>query len=428
MSKIFEFSGTIDVDAGTFAGTITDQDGPPVEPPPIDPPVEPPIDPPAGPPGPPGPITDLTAEASGSNAVILSWTAVAGATNYNIQGAPNGTTWSDIGNTRRTTYMISGLPAGAPYWARVFSENIDGEWGEVSNVATATTEDAPVTEPGDPGDPILYDDFEGYSLGKKLNDVTPPISVSGAKWTNARGDNPPYIVSGGYGGSSKCLGFDMRANNDGSDDYAFSEQRFKLTNAGTRSTIDEIWIEFYLYWPSNYDTRTEAQLNNNKTVLLWNEANGYWKGFGYGSEHWWGSSTRCIQLNNPRTASSNYGHGPDDWSSPPYSASNYDGANHFNPTKNNSQSKSFWDKVTDNGKWRRYRWHAKGDPGSGYTGLMQCWKDDVKIAEMTGIKWGRGSTPGWDVGYLLGWWNLSVKQNVIIKMDRVAFYTSNPGW
>ena len=48
MAETYAFSGTIDVDNGTFEGTITGQEAPPVEPPPIEPPpVEPPpVEPP----------------------------------------------------------------------------------------------------------------------------------------------------------------------------------------------------------------------------------------------------------------------------------------------------------------------------------------------------------------------------------------------
>ena len=372
----------------------------------------------------PEPVKDLVATATGTSTIRLTWTPVIGATAYFLEASSDNINWTSSITVSGPPYDVLNLQSSTQYWMRAYSENANGR-SAASNTATATTDAA---APVDPGDPIFYDDFERYSVGTRLASVVPPIAVSGAMWTYSRGDDPPYIVSGGHGGSSRCLGFDIRAHYDGSDNYSFSEQRFKLTNAGTASTIDEIWIEFYLYWPSNYDTLTNAQLDNQKTVLFWNEANGYWKGFGWGSEHWWGSSTRCIQLQNPRTSSANYGHGPDDWASPPYSASNYDGANHFNPTKNNSQSKSFWDKAQDNGNWRRYRWHARGDPGGGSSGLMEGWKDDVKISYMNNIVWGRGGTPGWDVGYLLGWWNLSVVQNVIIKMDKVAFYTSDPGW
>ena len=132
------------------------------------------------------PVTDLAATSGGETSIVLSWTAPAGAARYNVQGAPNGTTWGDIGSTDKTTYLIVDLPPGEQYWARIFPENAGGQWGEASNVASATTGAVPsvadsepftmtvTAEPGD-GERMIFvsSDAEVWISSEEVNVITP---------------------------------------------------------------------------------------------------------------------------------------------------------------------------------------------------------------------------------------------------------------
>ena len=106
----------------------------------------------------PGAPTGLTATASGTTAINLSWTAPAdngGAsiTGYKIEVSSNGgTSWSNReGNTgsTSTSYAHTGLSAGTTRHYRVSAINSVGT-GTASSTANATTDDAAPTEPGAP--------------------------------------------------------------------------------------------------------------------------------------------------------------------------------------------------------------------------------------------------------------------------------------
>ena len=103
----------------------------------------------------PGAPTGLTATASGTTAINLSWSAPASTggsaiTGYKIEVSPNGTSgWADqVANTNSTatTYAHTGLAAGDTRHYRVSAINTNGT-GTASNVANATTD---ATVPGAP--------------------------------------------------------------------------------------------------------------------------------------------------------------------------------------------------------------------------------------------------------------------------------------
>ena len=105
----------------------------------------------------PGAPTSLTATASGTTTIDLTWTAPADdggsvITGYKIEVSPNGSTgWTDrVANTgTTTTYSHTGLSAGTTRHYRVSAINANGT-GAASNVDDATTDDAATTVPGAP--------------------------------------------------------------------------------------------------------------------------------------------------------------------------------------------------------------------------------------------------------------------------------------
>ena len=106
----------------------------------------------------PGAPTSLTATASGTTTIDLSWTAPAddggsAITGYRIEVSPNGTSsWTNrVANTgtTTTTYAHTGLSAGTTRHYRVSAINATGT-GAASNTDNATTDDAATTVPGAP--------------------------------------------------------------------------------------------------------------------------------------------------------------------------------------------------------------------------------------------------------------------------------------
>ena len=101
----------------------------------------------------PGAPTSLTATASGSTTIDLSWTAPAdnggsAVTGYKIEVSPNGTSnWTNlVADTTTTAYAHTGLAAGTTRHYRVSAINTNGT-GLPSNVDDATTG---TTVPGAP--------------------------------------------------------------------------------------------------------------------------------------------------------------------------------------------------------------------------------------------------------------------------------------
>ena len=101
----------------------------------------------------PGAPTGLTATASGTTAINLSWSAPGSTggsaiTGYKIEVSPNGTSgWTDqVANTNSTatTYAHTGLGGGTTRHYRVSAINTNGA-GTASNVANATTGQTTVT-------------------------------------------------------------------------------------------------------------------------------------------------------------------------------------------------------------------------------------------------------------------------------------------
>jgi hypothetical protein len=93
--------------------------------------------------------TNLSATASSSSSIKLSWTGSAGATSYLIERSPNGSTWTQIGTTTSTTtsYTDTGLASGTTYYYGVVASNSAGN-SPAGNTASATT--AAVAPPAAP--------------------------------------------------------------------------------------------------------------------------------------------------------------------------------------------------------------------------------------------------------------------------------------
>ena len=138
----------------------------------------------------PGAPTGLTATASGTTAINLSWSAPASTggsaiTGYNIEVSPNGTSgWTDqVANTNSTatTYAHTGLAAGTTRHYRVSAINANGA-GTPSNVDSATSATAATTVPGAPtGLTATADRTSRINIG-----WTAPASTGGSAITGYR--------------------------------------------------------------------------------------------------------------------------------------------------------------------------------------------------------------------------------------------------
>jgi hypothetical protein len=91
--------------------------------------------------GGPAAPANLTAKATSSSSIQLSWTGSSGATSYVIERSPNGSTgWTQIGtvSSATTVYSDSGLTASTTYYYYVMASSSSGT-SSASNTASTTT-------------------------------------------------------------------------------------------------------------------------------------------------------------------------------------------------------------------------------------------------------------------------------------------------
>jgi len=91
--------------------------------------------------------TAVFASASGTS-IIISWTAVTGATGYYIYRSTSSYgTFSQVGTSTTTTYTNTGLSTSTTYYYKVAAYNSAGTTGSQSTYASATTVPAPPSTP-----------------------------------------------------------------------------------------------------------------------------------------------------------------------------------------------------------------------------------------------------------------------------------------
>ena len=226
---------------------------------------------------------------------------------------------------------------------------------------------------------------------------------NGAAWT----DSASTAVSSDRATSgSNSLKFTYAATVDGD---AQSEQRFTLG-----SFVDEIWIKYKLYVPSNYTHRDSTGSDNNKGFFhlfdvysgakqlvytnFWPNGTGGstmsvgWKKDGAGSLHHWEAS-----LSPAQGVSSN--------------------------------AVVAIDEATDLGAWMTVIIHVKSATPATENGVIQIWKNGSLL-------WGSstcdnhysdatGDNNKFDDGYLLGWSNSGFTAETSFYIDEVEFSATN---
>lgn len=297
-----------------------------------------------------------------------------------------------------------------------------------------------VTNGGAP--PIFADNFDNYAVGTRLSSSNsdPEISVNGARWWFASGDgadSEPRIVSGGYGGDANALGFRFQNH---LENKGRTEQRYYLCDSPT-TTVKELWAEYFVYWPINYEKHDLDGSPNDKTFDLMSSEYGKIVSTHYAGDYWsdheqWAPSTTTRSFISQNVsmgrdgARRNWGHATDDYATPPYSGSNFQGSNEYSPFYDDPDpAKAFWDKTADNGNWRRYRFHVRPATAAGtYDALFHCWKGDALIAEIKGSDFADDTVTGWDSGYLFGAHNAGVREACVVKVSRFKVYSADPAW
>lgn len=235
--------------------------------------------------------------------------------------------------------------------------------------------------------PIFFDSFES-------GDLNNPTTTTGGSWTNSV--NVSVSNDRAYTGTYS-LRFVFGPN--APDEDTWSEQRFAL---GTN--LQEIWLEYYIYIPTNYFHRDAPGTDNNKWMWLWGDV--------YSATNTHGASTWPTG-NGDSDLFADYGknEGP---VGPAY-----------------GDSPVVYNFITDaeRGQWNHFRWHSKmATTADSEDGLMEIWWNGVLVAQDLSMDIFSSTANYINEGYLLGYSNSGFTDQTLIYIDDFAVYATDPGW
>lgn len=312
--------------------------------------------------------------------------------------------------------------------------------------------------PIEPGDAIMFDDFNSYTVGDDIQYEVPPVAAPGVRWNWSNSsfkDQPGCTVGTGGMDGGNCLDFNFAGVNDGGDNvdpgHSQAEQQLRLCD-GQATAHRELWLEFYLK-TTNVD-RDQNGPQNDKFCAFHsvNYSDGGRPAYGRGGMY---ASLWPMGGNNYRTdlvlnQYDVYGNIYDNWSHPyadgglppygieregttiigkggPYGTDAYRNLQHADRLYNqNHQLIS----AAQAGTWVRYRVNMR-QPSLGQSdGHGKIWKDDVLMYDITQM-W-RDSNYSYhqfmDGLYLMGYFNSGFLTATTWKVDLVTVWASDPGW
>jgi len=228
---------------------------------------------------------------------------------------------------------------------------------------------------------IFTDDFSSGDLSKSLGSASwghaTRVDVSGAQ----------NIV-----GPSSAARFTFEGSSDLSRD-AMSELRFDLGKI-----YQEVWIQYYLYVPSNYYHRDASGSDNNKMLRIWGQ--NYSDGEKVGLSTWPESSGASRVMADWSLRGQSIGQKGDRYSS--------------------------FISSSDRGKWMKIRVQVSAARSTGDYGTIRVWKNDELVINnyQTVDNYHSGEPHGYRYGYLLGWSNSGFNETTLMYIDGVTFATS----
>jgi hypothetical protein len=242
-------------------------------------------------------------------------------------------------------------------------------------------------------DVFFQDGFESGNLNHNAN---------GARWSVSNSGSSDYVQVSSERVRSGNYALKFHYARGGDSDDAWAEQRFALGGNKT-----DIFIRFYIFFPSNFRIRNVSP-SNNKAIVVWG----------------------------------------DDYSSKGAQGQEFS-ANYFMPKAHKVWQGGAWD-VSCNGafgdvqsvdgmgawstsnlplgEWVCFEYHFKADSGAG-DGAMEFWVNGDKKYGATGIDWLSApcSPRYFNTGYLLGWANSGYDEDTDIFIDDVVFSSTYIG-
>lgn len=245
---------------------------------------------------------------------------------------------------------------------------------------------------------VFFDD--GFESG----DLSYRDPVSGAGWSSSNyssGDSVSVSSSMSHSGSHS-LKFFFKGDASLADD-AWAEQRFTLG-----SPRDEVFMRYYIYFPSNYVIRNDPNgPENTKIFRLWGDLY---------------SPSEPIKVGMSIGSSENLFFEAKTGGPWPYQLNC---AGTVDPVPDQTT----WILTGEYlGKWTSFEFHIKKDSGSG-DGIFQMYVDGVLVKDQQNLSWeGAPCAPGYFLnGYLMGWSNSGFSQDTTVYIDDVVFSDSYIG-
>lgn len=243
--------------------------------------------------------------------------------------------------------------------------------------------------------PWFQDSFESAELSDAA-----ALDGSSWEWGTSRSSIGPESGAAIDGTTAVEVPFGPDA--DGSD--SFSELRFKFGRA-----LSEVWIEYWVLYPENYQHRSQSGAVNNKFLQL----------------NYNGSTSQMLTIESERQ---------DGWSKMRRflsTSKNPDGSNNW--TMSDKESPNFIgpsdEFAIQLGKWTRVRLHYRaGTDGIQNDGLARLWIGDELYHSLEWPFWEpkyQGKVNG---GYFFGWSNSGFSDKTTIRIDGVRVYDTPPGW
>ncbi|HTY05032.1 MAG TPA: hypothetical protein VMC86_00820 [Gemmatimonadales bacterium] len=259
--------------------------------------------------------------------------------------------------------------------------------------------------------PYFADNFDSYSVGTTLNGQ----GSNGFTWAGGAGSSGgAAAISADISHSgTQSLKLTYVGVDTGQDDW--EEQYFVLKPAG--QGLKEVWMEWYVYFPSNYAYRSKESPNNNKLGYLWAETYSVSSDLNSGLEY----------------------EGPADGDSVHAHITLRSAPNGTDITNGDAGSYHYgiFDPMTVAGSWHRLRYHVRaatpnGSGGYSENGTFQVWFDDSLIVQSkpTYVIYTTISPANnlWRNGYLMGWANAGYTNNTSFYIDDFKVWDVNPGW
>ncbi len=234
-----------------------------------------------------------------------------------------------------------------------------------------------------------------FSDGFEDGTATATDPISGAGWIGPSCDsgdswavNNNNVNSGNY---SLALTFGGSID---TDDDAACEQHFDLNDE-----MDEVYVRFYVYFPSNYALRETPGTENTKLFYLW--GNSYTEdmnktGIEFEADLILRYKAKIVGAPNIPSCSGLTGY------------------------IDNIESYSFAD---NRGSWMSIEYHIRRDTGSG-DGVLQLWVDGNLEINVQDVSWAGapcGVSEFFRHGYLMGWSNSGFDEDTTVYIDDVVF-------